>query len=619
MQSTFKMRQLLIISLLTWITTSFLCGVTAGTLFSFYNDINLFIAIPAACIVSAVAAFPAFVILLAVFHFIKRAAIDVNVKWKLLILVLLIACLPYGFVLTIILNELHINLPGVLSVFLMVTGALWVLNLFSVTINNHRISRWLVRGTRISLKSISYKSIKSTFKMTNDSNAGYDSPVQQAEDKTVRADNRILIKGSITACLILAMLIPASYTSKLVDEREERHLEVVKEVSDKWASPQTITTPYLRIPYLKHIVNDLGKTVLLRSELFIPAKSLEVNAAMQPEIRKRSIYEVLLYRSTINIKGSVIIDSGSGINAADLLLNEAMLCTGISDLQGIEEKLTARFGKDSYDMQPWLPPHALNASGVSVPVRLTAEDLDKSIPFSLTIKLKGSEKLHFLPLSEESTISINSSWSNPSFDGNVLPDQRDITASGFTAKWRFNKTNMPLVNKLGKANESEEKLAFGVSMIQPSDQYAKTNRSVKYAILFIGLSFAMFFITELVQSRRVHPVQYVLIGLALVIFYTLLLSIGEFTGFNIAYGIATLATVGLVGLYAIQLFKSIPIGSLLGCFLGMLYGYIYILIQLEDTALLAGSIGLFVLLGVAMHFSRKVKWYPANPGVETVI
>jgi inner membrane protein len=270
-------------------------------------------------------------------------------------------------------------------------------------------------------------------------------------------------------------------------------------------------------------------------------------------------------------------------------------------------------------MQPGLPPHALNTSGVSVPVRLSGEDLGKTISFSLSIKLKGSEKLHFLPLSEESSVSINSTWPNPSFDGKVLPDQRDITASGFTAKWRFNKANMPLVNKLGRPNESEEKLAFGVSMIQPSDQYAKTNRSVKYAILFIGLSFAMFFITELVQSRRVHPIQYVLIGMALVIFYTLLLSIGEFTGFNIAYGIATLATVALVGLYAIQLFKSTSTGFLLGCLLGMLYGYIYVLIQLEDTALLAGSIGLFVLLAIAMHFSKKVKWYPASTGMEPVI
>jgi inner membrane protein len=613
------MRQLLMISFLTWITTSFLCGVTAGSVISFYNnDINLFLAIPVACIGSTVAGFPAFIILLAAYYFIKKASITVNARWQLLLLVLLITCLPYGFVITLILIEQHISLPGFFPSFLVVTGALWVLNLFSVTVHHNRINRWLVGGITTH-GFFSFKTIKSTLKMTNDLNPGYESAEKEADEKTGQPQNRILIKGSITAFLILAMLIPASYISKLVDEREERHIQVVKEVSDKWASAQIITTPYLCIPYLKHIVNDLGKTVLLRSEMFIPAKSLEVNATMQPEIRKRSIYEVLLYRSTVNIKGSVIIDSGSGINSADLLLNEAIFCTGISDLQGIEEKVTASVGNKNFDMQPGLPAHSLNASGISVPVHITSSELGQTIPFSLSMKVKGSEKLHFLPLSEESSISINSPWPNPSFDGNILPDQRDISETGFSAKWRFNKANMPLINKLGKANESEEKLAFGVSMIQPSDQYAKTNRSVKYAILFIGLSFAMFFITELVQSRKVHPVQYVLIGLALVIFYTLLLSIVEFTVFNIAYGIASVATIGMVGLYAIQLFKSTAIGSLLGCFLGMLYGYIYILIQLEDTALLAGSIGLFVLLGVAMHFSRKVKWYPANPGVETVI
>jgi inner membrane protein len=488
-----------------------------------------------------------------------------------------------------------------------------------VAINYNPVNRWFIAGSAETIKSFSFKTIKSTLKMTNDSSAGYDVPVNDAGEKSGQPRNRILIKGSITACLILAMLIPASYTSKLVDEREARHLEVVKEVSGKWASPQTITTPYFSIPFIKHIISDSGKAVTIRSELYIPTRTLEVNALMQPEIRKRSIYDVLLYRSAVNIKGSILIDTGNGINAADLLLNEAVLCAGISDLQGVEEKITASIGNKNYDLQPGLPPHSLNANGVSVPVQINVGELEQSIPFSLSIKLKGSERLHFIPLSEESIISINSPWPDPSFDGTVLPDQRDVTSGGFTAKWRFNKANMPLINKLGNAKESEEKLSFGVSMIQPSDQYAKTNRSVKYAILFIGLSFAMFFITELVQAKQVHPVQYVLIGLALVIFYTLLLSIGEFTGFNIAYGIASLATIALVGLYAIQLFKSIAIGSLLGCLLGMLYGYIYILIQLEDTALLAGSIGLFLLLGVAMHFSRKVKWYPKEPGMAVVI
>lgn len=611
------MKKLITLSLLTWVTTSVLCGVTLGSFIAYFEDPPIFIAVPLAIIVSSVAGFPALIVLLASFYFIRYATVDFNKRWQLLILVLLITCIPYGIVLALIQSGQNFRID-ILPGFLITTGGLWTLNLFSISIHHGRISNWMAAGPRQPLKSFSFKSIKSTFKMTSDATTGYDVPVLTDEQKAGQPQNKILIKGSITALLILAMLIPASYISKLVDEREERHRDVVKEVSEKWALPQTITTPYLYIPYLKHDINDSGKMITTKSELIIPAKSLDLAATLQPETRKRSIYEVLLYRSTITMKGIITIDSVKGINAADLLLNDASFCSGITDLQGVEEKITATVGNYKYDLQPGLPAHALNASGVSVPVQIQAGDLVQAIPFSLTVKIKGTEKLHFLPLSEESFLSINSSWPSPSFDGKVLPDQHDITQSGFTAKWRFNKANMPLVNQLGKGKENEDKLAFGVSMIQPSDQYAKTNRSVKYAILFIGLSFAMFFITELLQENRVHPVQYVLIGLALVIFYSLLLSIGEFTGFNIAYGIASLATVLLVGLYAVQLFKSLAIGSILGCALGMLYGYIYVLIQLEDTALLAGSVGLFVLLAFAMHFSRKIKWYPKDGLALTV-
>jgi inner membrane protein len=171
---------------------------------------------------------------------------------------------------------------------------------------------------------------------------------------------------------------------------------------------------------------------------------------------------------------------------------------------------------------------------------------------------------------------------------------------------------MPVLSQLLNTNTDKESMAFGVTMVQPADQYAKTNRSVKYAILFVGLTFAMFFIIELMQKKNVHPVQYVLIGLALIIFYTLLLSISEFTGFNIAYAIAGSATVILIGIYAGSLFASIKTSLVLSTFIGLLYGFIYVLIQLEDTALLAGSIGLFGLLAIAMYFSKRINWYGSN-------
>ena len=227
----------------------------------------------------------------------------------------------------------------------------------------------------------------------------------------------------------------------------------------------------------------------------------------------------------------------------------------------------------------------------------------------MNIKIKGSEQLHFVPLSGNSNYAISSTWANPKFDGNNLPNTRVVEDSGFQAKWNFNNANLPFETTLKDFNFNKLSYAFGVSMLQPTDQYSKTNRSVKYAILFIGLTFALFFIIELMQKKPVHPVQYVLIGIALVIFFTLLLSISEFLMFDAAYCIAAVATILLISFYAKSHFKSNKTASVFGLFLTCLYAFIFVLIRLEDAALLVGSIGLFVILALVMFGSRKINWY----------
>ncbi len=235
------------------------------------------------------------------------------------------------------------------------------------------------------------------------------------------------------------------------------------------------------------------------------------------------------------------------------------------------------------------------------------------ILFNITLKLKGSEQLHFIPLSGDSRFTLHSTWSNPSFDGNNLPSVRTVNDSGFTAMWTFNKANLPFGTVLSDFKYDEKSLAFGVTMIQPADGYAKTNRCIKYAILFIGLTFSLFFIIELMQKKAVHPVQYILIGLALIIFYTLLLSISEFIRFDFSYLIAAVATISLISLYAYGHFRSRKTAGIFAGALSLLYGFTFILIRLEDTALLIGSIGLFIILAIVMYFSRKINWYGHEP------
>lgn len=424
--------------------------------------------------------------------------------------------------------------------------------------------------------------------------------------------NKALIKGIITGGLILILMIPTLFISNLVNERKQRQEEVVKEVSTKWASAQTVSGPYLFIPYLRKDKDSDGKEKLVKEGLIFLPDSLDVNGTLLPEQRLRSIYKVLLYKSNITSKGNFICNPPKDVDPSSLVFSDAQICLGITDFKGIENKIDVQLNGISYTLAPGLPSGLIDSSGLSVPVNLTKEDLGKPISFYLPMQLKGSGQLHFLPLAGNSRFAVQSSWPSPSFDGNMLPGEREVSDKGFSAKWVFNKANLLYTTTIRNEKINKYAYNFGISMLQPADQYAKTTRSVKYAILVIGLSFALFFIIEMMQNKPIHPVQYVLVGLALVIFYSLLLSISEFLLFDLAYLVASAATVSLITLYAKAHFKSWKTAGIFASLIGGLYGFIFILIRLEDTALLVGSIGLFIVLALVMYVSRKINWYQSS-------
>lgn len=432
----------------------------------------------------------------------------------------------------------------------------------------------------------------------------------QQEQAPESQSNRILVKGLITAGLILLMLIPTLFIQNLITERETRQKEVVKEVSSKWATEQTIAGPYLVVPYTDSTINNEGSTIAVRRQLILLPEGLDVKGQLFPEERPRSIYKVLLYKSALQVNGSFKPAWPGDVNLSGIDYSNAKLCFNLSDYKGIEEKITINVNGKSYILQPGLPVDDFGNIGLSVPVTLSSELLDTGLDFNLKVRFKGSEKLHFLPLSANSSYAINSAWPSPSFDGNTLPGSRKVDDKGFSASWNFNQANLPFSQVFfhGIAHNARS-LAFGVSLVQPADQYNKTMRSVKYAILIIGLSFALFFIIELMQRKPLHPLQYVLVGLALVIFYTLLLSISEYILFDYAYLTAAAATVLLITFYARSHFQSWKTAAIFCGLISALYGFIFILIRLEDTALLIGSIGLFVILALVMYASRKVNWY----------
>ncbi|MES2703550.1 MAG: cell envelope integrity protein CreD [Bacteroidota bacterium] len=420
--------------------------------------------------------------------------------------------------------------------------------------------------------------------------------------------NKVLNKGFLVAILILLMLIPGMFVSNLVTERQKRQESVVSEVSSKWAGQQTIVGPILMLPYKDYYKGTDGIVRETKKTAFILPDELHVNGSMDPQEKKRSLYSVMLYRSKLQLTGKFNMLPLQALQIPpDLVLwNEARLAITMGDLRGIEDQVHLDWNGAKLMLDAGIPENNLLKSGLSIPVAVNAQD---QYTFSLNLNVRGSGLLYFTPVGKTTDVTLSANWKDPAFDGQYLPSTSTVTDKNFTASWKI----LPLSRSFPQAwRENGKNLAesaFGVRLIQPVDGYAKTFRSVKYAILFIALTFVCFFFLEIMQKRQVHPLQYLLVGFALIIFYTLLLSISEYAGFNIAYLIASLATVSLITLYASSIFKSGKTALGFGISLAGLYGYIFILIQSEDYALLFGSIGLFIIIAIIMYYSRKIDWY----------
>jgi len=428
--------------------------------------------------------------------------------------------------------------------------------------------------------------------------------------------NNLTVKGLIVFIMVLLLQIPMLFIHSLVNERRYRESEVQEEVSSKWAGSQLVSGPIVMIPYKKDkIKNKAGEVIdYEKSSIYILPEELSINGKVEPHTRHRSIFDVTVYQADLNFSGffQPVDWKTLNVSLSDLYLNEAQVFFGLSDFRGIEEQLKIKWNDKEYELISGSS-FFTKMNGLVANIELTPDDLNTKQEFSMQLNVKGSNTLMFTPIGKTNHTQIFSPWTNPSFTGNFLPNNpADITESGFQANWKilYLNRNYPQIwkDRTYSLYDSE----YGVKLLQSTDSYAKTERSVKYAILFVSLTFALYFFIEILQKRRVHPLQYILVGLALCIFYTLLLSFSEYINFNFAYLIAAAATVILIALYTASAFRKWTIGGAFGLVLGALYSFIFVLIQLQDRALLFGSIGLFVLLAIAMYSSRKIDWYQRN-------
>lgn len=555
--------------------------IKQGSYFSFHLSLAFFIAILIIGI-----SFPVFIIYLIVLPQIKKTNFSPQQKILSVVMLHIILAGGYAFVVQQLFGMLIYDIKS--SNYLHAFVSMIVLSNLSLLIHLKYIRHHYF--TTYSNQSIMYTS-----------NDNLTPPLT--------GNNKILYKAIVTGILIMVMLIPMIFVSNLVSERAIRRAAVEKDVSSKWAAPQTVSGPYLHVPYKKMIAGSDGKPFATAGYFFILPEQLSITGNIDTEERKRSIYKVLLYKTQVSGTGSFQVQIPKDIKADEVQWNEIKLCMGISDFKGIEQKIDVSFKNNQLSLLPGLPNTDIDSNGLSVQVPLAATDIGTTIAFNTHIALRGSGQLHFMPLAGNSQFSLHSKWLSPSFDGNIIPTSRKVDKNGFSANWSFNKANLPFSTLVTNAKTIHASLAFGVSLLQPGNEYAQTDRCSKYALLLIGLSFALFFIMEIMQKKPVHAVQYVLVGMALIIFYTLLLSISEIASFDLAYFIAASATILLITVYIHSHFQQAKTAAYFTLLLSLLYGFIFILLRLEDTALLVGSIGLFIILAVVMYASRRINWY----------
>lgn len=408
--------------------------------------------------------------------------------------------------------------------------------------------------------------------------------------------------------LVLILLIPNTMIQGLIYERQNRQQEVFNEVSQSWGAPQTIIGPVLTIPYNRWTEYEGKQTATQEIAHFLPLTlAIEGDAAHQ--VRRRGIFDVILYQSDLRLKGTFEQPNFAAlhIDPKDVLWDQAKLSVGISGMTGIKSIINLNWNDTTLRMESGTAYPKLLPSGVSVEVPIRG--VGESYNFDIPLKVNGSDFLQFEPVGKETKVALQSNWHSPSFVGNPLPDNRTITKSGFTAAWQVLDLNRNYPQNWTGDQFSLGGAAFGVRFIQAVDEYAKNDRSAKYAILVIGLTFLIYFFFETLRRFHIHPFQYFLIGLALSVFYLLLLSLSEQIGFNYAYLAAAVATISLIVVYSASVLKIARLVIQLTLLLVAIYSFIFIVLQLEDYALLAGSLGIFVALAAVMYYSRKVDWY----------
>jgi len=431
------------------------------------------------------------------------------------------------------------------------------------------------------------------------------------------------LKLMVVCGLALLMAIPAFFVSSVVEDRTKRAGEVVQEISAHVGGPQTFLGPTVAIPYTipPQFKTDTAKH---GTYLVFPAQASAVVKTVTEE-RRRSLFKVPVFQADLKFDGTFDLAGvpAAAPQGAELDWSRAEIVVGVSDARGALADAALTVDGKNYTLAPAEISQNLFMNGeANQQSRLTlfgarvgdAVKTDGRFTVSSVLRFSGAQRIAVLAYGKTTRLNVQGDWPSPGFDGGFLPVNRTISGNGFTAEW-----SVPFIARGVRAEGSSETLtgldgtALGISFVEVADPYQSVNRSLKYIPLFLGLIFLSYFVFEATTGKRVHFAQYILVGVAQMIFYLLLLSLAERIGFGFGFLLAGSATVLLLSANAGWIFASRVQGfRALGIF-GMLYVLIYLLLRLEDNALLVGAIASFLAVAAVMYFTRNIDWYGALP------
>jgi len=426
----------------------------------------------------------------------------------------------------------------------------------------------------------------------------------------ITVKQKIETKLIIIIGLIVLLLIPIFMIQNLIDERSELQQQVQVDIAKSSSDEQQVIGPFIHAQYLETVTVD-GKTSEQLMNMTLLPESLNVSSNLATFEKYRGIYKALLYRSQNQFEGRFKTSALAVL--ADKKIKRLNLILAISDIRGIGQGSHINVNERSYEL---LPGTQLDQLPQGIRVELDYETIRKSevLPYQIDLNLQGMRQLSFAPVGKNSSLTMQADWPHPSFVGDYLPIESSISAQDFSASWQTNyfATNLKeLFNQCLFRNECTlfKQRNMGVNLVDSVNHYLKNYRASNYAILVIVLIFASFFLLEVLRDEPIHPVQYGFVGLALAVFYLLLISLSEHLGFNIAYLLSALASAILLSVYVAGMLKNSKHGGLFLCGVLFIYSLLYGLLGAEDYALLMGSVLVFVVLSLIMMLTRRVNWY----------